>query len=41
MALKVGIIKSSDVAQWCTFETEGGQAEFKIRELVISPFKLH
>lgn len=40
IALKVGIIKSSDVAQWCTFVTEGGQAEFKIRGIGYKPFQV-
>lgn len=40
MALKVGIVRSSDVSKWCTFETAGGQAEFKIRGIGYKPFQV-
>ncbi|MDV7526380.1 hypothetical protein R4527_02000 [Acinetobacter baumannii] len=40
MALKVGIVRSSEVSKWCTFETAGGQAEFKIRGIGYKPFQV-
>lgn len=40
MALKVGIIKSSEVSKWCEFKTAGGQAEFKIRGIAYKPFQV-
>lgn len=40
MALKVGIVQSSEVSKWCTFETAGGQAEFKIRGIGYKPFQV-
>jgi len=40
MSLKVGIVRSSEVSKWCTFETAGGQAEFKIRGIGHKPFQV-
>ncbi|MCH2072965.1 hypothetical protein ACW2B4_16525 [Acinetobacter pittii] len=40
MSLKVGIVRSSEVSKWCTFETAGGQAEFKIRGIGYKPFQV-
>ncbi|MND24577.1 hypothetical protein D3C81_110350 [compost metagenome] len=40
MALKVGIVRSSEVSKWCTFETADGQAEFKIRGIGYKPFQV-
>ncbi|MCG5225732.1 hypothetical protein [Acinetobacter pittii] len=40
MALKVGIVRSSEVSKWCTFESAGGQAEFKIRGIGYKPFQV-
>ncbi|MCG9515175.1 hypothetical protein MCL26_08645 [Acinetobacter pittii] len=40
MALKVGIVRSSEVSKWCTFETVDGQAEFKIRGIGYKPFQV-
>jgi len=40
MALKVGIVRSSEVSKWCTFETAAGQAEFKIRGIGYKPFQV-
>lgn len=40
MTLKVGIVRSSEVSKWCTFETAGGQAEFKIRGVGYKPFQV-
>lgn len=40
MALKVGIVRSSEVSKWCSFETAGGQAEFKIRGIGYKPFQV-
>jgi len=40
MALKVGIVQSSEVSKWCTFETADGQAEFKIRGIGYKPFQV-
>lgn len=40
MALKVGIVRSSEVSKWCIFETVDGQAEFKIRGIGYKPFQV-
>lgn len=40
MALKVGFVRSSEVSKWCTFESAGGQAEFKIRGIGYKPFQV-
>lgn len=40
MALKVGIVRSSEVSKWCTFESADGQAEFKIRGIGYKPFQV-
>ncbi|MNV08330.1 hypothetical protein D3C71_987940 [compost metagenome] len=40
MALKVGIVRSSEASKWCTFETADGQAEFKIRGIGYKPFQV-
>jgi hypothetical protein len=40
MALKVGIVRSSEVSKWCVFETVDGQAEFKIRGIGYKPFQV-
>lgn len=41
MALKVGIIKSSDVSKWCEYKDSDGQvqAEFKVRGIAYKPFR--
>ncbi|MCP6547458.1 hypothetical protein NL497_27160, partial [Klebsiella pneumoniae] len=40
MALKVGIIKSSDVSKWCENKGDDGEvhAEFKVRSITYKPF---
>ncbi|MCJ0773015.1 hypothetical protein MNL33_16125 [Acinetobacter baumannii] len=42
MALKVGIIKSSDVSKWCEYKGADGdvQAEFKVRGIAYKPFQV-
>ncbi|EMI0564642.1 hypothetical protein R6G58_003777, partial [Acinetobacter baumannii] len=42
MALKVGIIKSSDVSKWCEYKGVDGevQAEFKVRGIAYKPFQV-
>ncbi|EJO37878.1 hypothetical protein ACINIS123_3966 [Acinetobacter baumannii IS-123] len=42
MALKVGIIKSSDVSKWCEYKDSDGQvqAEFKVRGIAYKPFQV-
>ncbi|HFE9653362.1 hypothetical protein OHW45_06275 [Acinetobacter baumannii] len=42
MALKVGIIKSSDVSKWCEYKGTDGQvlAEFKVRGVAYKPFQV-
>lgn len=42
MALKVGIIKSSEVSKWCEFKDAAGQvqAEFKVRGIAFKPFQV-
>ncbi|ENW81299.1 hypothetical protein F909_02590 [Acinetobacter sp. ANC 3929] len=42
MALKVGIVKSSEVSKWCQFKNTAGevQAEFKIRGIAYKPFQV-
>ncbi|ENX41535.1 hypothetical protein [Acinetobacter sp. NIPH 2100] len=42
MALKVGIVKSSEVSKWCQFKNAAGevQAEFKIRGIAYKPFQV-
>lgn len=42
VALKVGIIKSSDVSKWCEYKGSDGevQAEFKVRGIAYNPFQI-
>lgn len=42
MALKVGIVQSSEVSKWCQFKNAKGevQAEFKIRGIAYKPFQV-
>jgi len=42
MALKVGIIQSSEVSKWCEFKGIDGQvqAEFKVRGIAYKPFQV-
>lgn len=42
MALKVGIIQSSEVSKWCEFKDTDGQvqAEFKVRGIAYKPFQV-
>ncbi len=42
MALKVGIIKSSDVSKWCEYKGADGevQADFKVRGIAYKPFQV-
>ncbi|MFW1838646.1 hypothetical protein ACG9XS_08760 [Acinetobacter gyllenbergii] len=42
MALKVGIVKSSEVSKWCEFKDASGNvvAEFKIRGIAYKPFQV-
>lgn len=42
MALKVGIVKSSEVSKWCEFKDAAGVvvAEFKIRGIAYKPFQV-